>query len=295
MSRLSGDDASCLNLNRVSNPSLLGVETSELVGRFDFQTVEPGTEKDDQWLSLKKRLPGGVIPAVADQTVIQWGLGMKTGDTLLYLGEKGDTLRLKLSAGLFPSVFQGYILIDQRYFRSFYPSRSGSSVFLIDSREERVKDSLADLFRENGMEIISASEKLAIFQSVTNTYLSIFMALGFLALALGTLGILVVVARSLLERRQEIAILEATGFTRRQLVQLVVMEYSGILAVALLAGLLSAVLSLLPAALTGTLTVSLVSSAFVLLGILLHCLLWIRIITQRQIIRGKLIQALHFE
>jgi hypothetical protein len=32
-----------------------------------------------------KQLADRVFPAIADQTVIQWGLGLQTGDTLQYL------------------------------------------------------------------------------------------------------------------------------------------------------------------------------------------------------------------
>ncbi len=289
LSRMSGDDASCLNLNRVTNPSILGVDVSTLSGRFEFQTLTDGMNLVNPWLSLKEILPGNVIPAVADQTVIQWGLGMKTGDTLLYLGEKGDTLRLRLIGGLLPSVFQGYVLVDQSHFLNYFPSHSGSSVFLITNSDEEVKDELLNQYRDYGMDIIPTPEKLATFQSVTNTYLSIFMTLGFLALAIGTLGILVVVARTLLERRREMALMQAMGYSRRSLVWMMVAEYSGLLAAALSIALITAFLALLPALLDGSLTVSLTFSGLLFLGIVIHVLLWIALISFRMLNKGKLI------
>jgi len=293
--RMSGDDASCLNLNRVTNPSLLAVDVSELSGRFDFQVLADEMKREDPWLLLKEELPGGVIPAVADQTVIQWGLGMKTGDTLLYLGEKGDTLRLKLTGGLFPSIFQGHLLIDKSHFLRHYPSHSGSMVFLTREHEEQVKDELLLHYRDYGMDIVSTPEKLASFQSVTNTYLSIFMALGFLALAIGTLGILVVVTRTLLERRKELNIMQALGFNRRQLVLQMVAEYSGLLASALGIALLTAFLSLLPAILDRSLTISLPMAGLLFLGIVAHLLLWIAFVSSKQLSSGKITGALQTE
>jgi len=99
-----GDDASCLNLNRVSNPVLLGVDPKFMKGRFSFVASTPDLDPAKPWGSLEKELEGGLIPAIADQTVIQWGLGKKAGDTLYYQSETGDTLRIKLIGGIAPSV-----------------------------------------------------------------------------------------------------------------------------------------------------------------------------------------------
>ncbi len=91
--KVAGDDASCLNLNRIENPPILGFDAANLSGRFSFVTHTAELDQANPWLSLKQTLPGGVIPAIADQTVIQWGLMMKMGDTLLYQTENGDTLQ----------------------------------------------------------------------------------------------------------------------------------------------------------------------------------------------------------
>lgn len=87
--RIAGDDASCLNLNKIENPVILGFDAEALRGRFTFSTHTPELDRSDPWMSLKKQLPGGLVPAIADQTVIQWGLMMKVGDTLLYQQETG--------------------------------------------------------------------------------------------------------------------------------------------------------------------------------------------------------------
>jgi putative ABC transport system permease protein len=89
-----------------------------------------GLDAEDPWTALGEPLEDGSIPAIADQTVIQWGLGKKVGDELLYQNEKGDTLRLRLIAGTTPSIFQGYVIISNEHFLKNYPSSSGSYVFL---------------------------------------------------------------------------------------------------------------------------------------------------------------------
>ena len=82
-------------------------DPENLQGRFSFAAKMNGLN-DDTWKVLDEDFDDGTIPAIADQTVIQWGLGMKVGDILLYQNELGDTLRLKLIAGTTPSIFQGY-------------------------------------------------------------------------------------------------------------------------------------------------------------------------------------------
>jgi ABC-type antimicrobial peptide transport system permease subunit len=292
---MGGDDASCLNLNRATNPSVLGVNATELEGRFQFQTKTGNVDKANPWLSLKKSLPGNVVPAFADQTVIQWGLGMKTGDTLLYQNESGDTLRLKLTGGLLPSVFQGYILIDQTHFLRNYPSHSGSSVFLVDSHDEKTREEMSNIYRDNGIEIISAAEKLAGFNTVTNTYISIFMALGILALAIGTIGLSIVVARTLLERRREMAVMLAIGFLKKNLVSQLVGEYFILLISALGIGMMAAFISLTPMILSGSSPVP-VGLMFVIFdGIMLNGFLWIGGLSVGLIQPGKLLPALNDE
>jgi putative ABC transport system permease protein len=292
---MNGDDASCLNLNRAANPSILGADASELEGRFDFQTKTSLVDNLSPWLSLTKSLPGNVIPAFADQTVIQWGLGLKPGDTLRYQSETGEPMQLKLIGGLLPSVFQGYILIDKSQFQRHFPSHSGSSVFLIDSRSEKVRDEMSSIYRDNGMEILPATEKLAGFNSVTNTYISIFIALGILALALGTIGLSIIVARTLLERRREMAIMLAIGFLKKNLVFQLVTEYSILLATALGIGLMAALISLLPLILTGFSPVPPGFLILVFLVIMVNGLFWIGGLAIGLIRPGKLLPALNDE
>ena len=280
-SRIDGDDASCLNLNRASNPAILGADPSFFVDRFSFDTKCPEIGLKEVWKAMDEPL-NRVIPAIADQTVIQWGLGKNIGDTLIYRNELGDTLRLKLIAGLSPSVFQGYVLISNNNFLKNFPTSSGSSLFLIDAPKESQKTTMEELksvFRDYGWEMTTAGERLNEFNSVANTYLSIFLALGVLGLILGTIGLAVVLARTLLERTSEIAILLALGFTRRQVFRSLVWEYAVLLIWGVLIGFLSAVVAILPNLISSGSKASFYTVLLIITIILCNGIIWISLLS----------------
>jgi len=277
-SKVEGDDASCLNLNRISQPAILGVEPEMLNDRFTFATKMKEIEETDLWLALNQQFEDGTIPAIADQTVIQWGLGMKVGDILLYQNEVGGTLRLKLIAGTTPSIFQGNVLISNQNFLKNYPTHSGTSVFLIDGKPENqqaISDELQSVFRDYGWEMQSTATRLVEFYSVTNTYLSIFLALGALGLILGTIGLAVILARTLLERRREIALMQAVGFSTRPIFRIITSEYLLLLFAGVLIGFVAAVVATLPAFLSAGSDASFSTIALVTGLILLNGFLWI--------------------
>lgn len=281
-SKMDGDDASCLNLNRVSNPAILGADTERLKGRFTFATKSPELKVNDTWDALNEPSVNGVVPAIADQTVIQWGLGMNIGDTLLYRNELGDTLRLKLIAGLSPSVFQGYVLISEANFLKNFPTSSGSNVFLIDvpkGNEVKTGEELRNVFRDYGWEMTTAADRLMEFNSVTNTYLAIFLALGALALILGTVGLAVVLARTILGRKAEIVLMQSLGFTRKQMVGLLFREYINLLVWGIMIGFVSAVVAVLPNFLAPGNEVSFFSVSLIVLVILANGMIWISLLS----------------
>lgn len=277
MHRFESDDASCLNLNRVLRPSVLGLDPATFIDRQSFSFVKTTNHSHDSpWQLLHHDMGPRRIPAIADQTVITWGLGLSVGDSIAYLNERGDTIQLILVAGLANSVFQGHLLISEENFTTHFPSNSGSKVMLADvpttesghqvsaltpkhyhtdaalsTPEDETKALLEGALRNYGVEIQHASDRLAMFNSVTNTYLDIFLAMGGIALLLGTFGIAILLIRSVHSRRRIFAMMQAVGIPIRQLYQIIGIEYlillgSGITigvvaaAVASLSGLLAA-------------------------------------------------------
>jgi ABC-type antimicrobial peptide transport system permease subunit len=276
--KVEGDDASCLNLNRIAQPAVLGVEPKKLENRFSFAAKMKGLPEQNPWLLLNSKLEDGTIPAIADQTVIQWGLGMKVGDILLYQNEIGDTLRLKLIAGTTPSIFQGFVIISNQHFLENYPTSSGSNLFLVEGsyeNDEAIGNELNSVFRDYGWEMEGTAKRLAEFYSVTNTYLSIFLALGALGLILGTIGLAVILARSILERRREIALMQAVGFTEKSIFKTLVREYIFLLSVGVLLGFITAVIATLPSFLSNNTDASISTVAMVVSIILINGIVWI--------------------
>jgi len=278
LKKVAGDDASCLNLNRVTQPPLLGVPAGSLDGRFSFAALAKGIDKDHPWQGLEQVSPDGCIHAYADLTVIQWGLMLKIGDTLSYATETGDTIHLVLAGGLANSVFQGNLLISAEQITRYWPSNSGTPVFLCDCASgnmESVQNELLRTFRDYGADLVTAAEKLAAFNSVENTYLSIFLVMGALAMLLGTVGLGVILARNLQERKTEIYLLRACGISRRRITGMLVKEYLLLLAAGLFAGGFPAIISILPNLLNPASGVSAWFLLMIMGLLLLNGILWI--------------------
>jgi len=250
-----GDDASCLNLNTVSNPRLIGVDPNELIQReaFTFSDTTGSVDPENPWSALDQILPDGSVPAVADLSVIIWGLNKSVGDSLQYLDERGETFSLTLVGGLANSIFQGSIIISERVFIEKFPSISGYRMILVDATAENraeVSEGMTWALEDQGLDLIPASTRLAEFNTVQNTYLSIFLILGSFGLLLGSLGLGIVVWRNVRERQGELALLRAVGFSRRSVKSVVLYEHLSLLITGILLGIAAALLATLPSLLT---------------------------------------------
>jgi hypothetical protein len=293
-----GDDASCLNLNRIMNPRILATDPGQLTGRFSFVTSIDVLDKQQPWLTLEKRLPGGVIPAIADETVIKWGLGMSVGDTLYYQNANGDRLKLLLVGGLAPSIFQGNVIVSEKHFIENFPSSSGTGVFLIDGPLQdtaTISEELNMAMRDYGWTMTFTGKRLAEFYSVTNTYLSIFLVMGALGLLLGTVGLSIVLFRSTLERRKELALLRSVGYSMKQLRALVFREYAGLLLLGVFTGAIAAVLATLPAFLSQHTGISIRFVLFIPAILLVNGLIWTWLMAGLALRRRSLSVALRNE
>ena len=202
-----GDDASCLNLNKAIRPTLYGVSSEEVKGRFSFS--------DGDWSLLDIEIDEGVVPVVVDQNTMMWALKMKKGDRMEFLDGSGKPFFVELAAVVTGSILQGGLYMSEDRFLEKFPKQGGYRAFLIEEKpalEGQVAEHLEDRLSNYGMEFVSTAERLRALQKVENTYLSIFQGLGGLGLLLGTAGLAVVVARNLVERGKEFALLEAVGY-----------------------------------------------------------------------------------
>ncbi len=283
---LNGDDASCLNLNRVAKPRIVAVNPDEFIRRkaFSFTQTDKITEKKNPWEVLKYPLGRNVFAAIADQSVITWGLGKSVGDTIKYLNEKGDTIFFKLIAGLENSIFQGNLIIAQNIFIDNFPDVGGSNIFLVDATnicESGLKQMLENNFQNVGIIVSSTKERLALFYSVTNTYLDIFISLGGIALILSLIGTAVLIARVVNEQKSELAMLQAMGISRYIILKIIFIENGLILFTGIVVGTVSAVVATIPSIVSNfvSLPVSLIST--LLIACLLNGTFWIYFISSR--------------
>src|SRR5207247_9711537 len=83
-------------------------------------------------------------------------------------------------------------------------------------------------------------------QTVGNTYLSTFQALGGLGLLVGTVGLAAVLLRNVFERRRELALLGAIGYRRGHILTIIVAENLLLLVCGLALGGACAVVAIAP-------------------------------------------------
>jgi putative ABC transport system permease protein len=294
-----GDDASCLNLNRAQQPRLLGVDIQELAGRqaFRFARLDSRIDPAQPWSALNLDLGPNEIPAVVDDTVLTWGLGKGLGDTLDYTDEHGQEFKLRFVGTLANSILQGSVLISQKAFIAKYPSISGARVFLVDvppNDIDNLRNQLVFVLQDWGVELTPAANRLAEFSQVELTYLSIFGLLGGLGVLLGATGMGVMVMRNVLERRGELAILRAVGFSRSALRWLLVYEHGLILIAGSACGTIAALVAVAPTLRTSASDFPWVWIAVLVLGSVVNGLFW-TVIAAMTSTRGDLLPALRDE
>lgn len=251
MKRSPGNDASCLNLNHITAPPLLGVDPDEFIsdGAFSFAKSIQKEKSAAAWQMLEETTGSSAIYGIADQTVLDWGLKIGVGDTLVLRAENGQPLSIIIAAGLQSSVFQGYLLISKQNFNKFYPSVSGHSVFLADGRtgnDTLLSGTLNERFSGYGITIEKTSDRLANFYQITNTYLSVFGVFGGLGMITGIAGLGFVLLRNYSRRRREFALMLATGFSFRKIRRMILSEQILILSAGVLSGIVPAIIATLP-------------------------------------------------
>jgi hypothetical protein len=246
-----GDDASCLNLNRAVQPRIVGVSVgvrrNELEGRF--MQGEKNNWGIVDWGFAKMCEDPGTVPAIVDANTLQWALQKKVGDKLDSLDERGEVLKLRVRATISPSILQGMVFVDEPAFVEKFPNTAGYRFFLVDCPREKmdaVREHLTRQLGDRGLELTPAVKRLAEFNEVENTYLSIFQVLGGLGMLLGSAGLGIVVARNVFERRREFGLLEAVGFTPQMLRRLVFAEHRWLIVGALGIGAVSALTAVWP-------------------------------------------------
>jgi len=245
--RYKADEASCLNLNKVSTPTVLGVDMQQLF-ESELGLVNNMYETDKDGL-LKRLLQAKnhVYPILIDATVLQWSLVKSLGDTIYYTGTNGQEVAAQLVGTLPNTIYQGHVLMDKALFSQIWPDITGSEVFLLNTREDAIhqtKTMLSQAMYEYGVRVNTTNERLAQFNTVTDTYLTIFMTLGGIGLLIGIMGFVIVIRKNLNVRQYEIEMYARLGFSKQKTIAILYRENIPVPLYAIVTGLVSAVISI---------------------------------------------------
>lgn len=246
-----GEDASCRNLLRPQRARIVAASCALAEG-WGLEFASTAADAADPWALLERGLQGDSIAAFADYGSARWILKKSLGDTLHATDERGRPRELRLAALLESSIFQGDILIGERAFAELFPGRTGYGMALIGlppgSKADlaRIRGVLEMGLADFGASLQTSSERLASFARVSAAYVSAFQALGSLGVLLGTAGLFAVFARSVAERRAEIALLWALGFAPLRAGLAVSLEFALLVGLGVVSGCAAATVAVAP-------------------------------------------------
>jgi hypothetical protein len=254
-----GQDASCNNLYQATRPTVLGVPAwfgSQFQSQ-DLPRFETIGGEADLWDALAVSAGGSEsdpIPMIVDQNTAMWSLQMMqgVGEVKSFEYEPGRPVWFQVVGLLSNSMLQGKLLIGESNFERLFSDVSGYRFFLFadqPQKSEVLTNILEDRLGDFGMDVTPTDEVLSGLMAVQNTYLRTFQSLGGLGLLLGTVGLAVSQLRSVLERRKELAVMQAIGFTRRRLAAVVLQETAALLIIGVGCGALCAAVVVIPHAL----------------------------------------------
>lgn len=236
--RLGADDASCLNLNKVTQPTILGVDMEQLQ-RSTFEILQ-----GDMAFTDYSKTNGEAYPVLVDQESLMWSLGMTVGDTLHYQKANGQPVNFIIAGALATGIFQGYALMDKQLFKEVWPEISGSEVMLIKTEQsQEVSTLLSQALNEYGIRVMTTAHRLNTFNELVNTYLSIFLSLGGIGILLGILSFIIVIRKNLLVRQSDIRLYRSIGYAPERIEGLLFRENVLLPLYAVCSGTVAALLS----------------------------------------------------
>ena len=260
--RHTQDEASCLNLNKVSTPTVLGIELSDME---PFGLTPQSSTLNSKLSTLSPQL-------YIDEEALIWSMMKSVGDTICYQDDQGTTVPVVI-AGTYPTgLFHGSAIMSRDEFHRLWPKESGIEVLLMSSTHpEEAAEVLATAMSEYGLNIQTVGERLQMFFEVTETYLVIFLTLGALGLLLGIFSLLIIVRKNLTAQRPTIDLYRMMGFTEPVIRQMLFHENIVVPIYALCVGTTGAVISISANAVgAGTTTIALAFVVFVALCLFLY-------------------------
>jgi putative ABC transport system permease protein len=148
-----------------------------------------------------------------------------------------------LAGTLDNTVFQGNLLMDKSLFSEIWSETAGSEIILFKTEPNEtaeVKQIVERALHEYGVRVSTTARRLEEFNSVTDTYLTIFLTLGGLGLLLGVAGFIIVLRKDLASRRDQVRLCRALGFSTRRSAGLLIAENQIVPLYAIVAGTVGA-------------------------------------------------------
>ena len=247
-----GDESSCLNLYKPTAPRFLGAGRAVIDrGGFTFSKslAESPSEIANPWTLLNRTFDDDAIPVIGDESAVLWQLHLGLGKDLVVSDESGVDVRLRFVALLSGSALQDELIVGDEHFTTMFPSSGGHSFFLIETPQDSVgeiEDMLERELSSFGFDVGLTSARLGDYLAVQNTYLSTFQALGGFGLLLGSIGLAAVLLRNVWERRRELALMRAVGYSRSAVGYTILAENTALLLIGLVIGVLAALVAIAP-------------------------------------------------
>ena len=253
-------------------------------GKGAFAFAKPNKRRwasdPSNWSLLSRPVsidPDGVprVPVILDANTAMYSLHLYGGIGKIFERKEpdGSVLRCEVVGLLKNSIFQGDILIGEVNFVKLFPDSGGYRMFLFDVERtatsphpsplpkgrgdvgkafsdgrgsEHVVKIFYDLLGDYGFTGEPTADRLRKLFAVQNTYLSTFQSLGGIGLLLGMFGLAVIQLRNIFERRKELALMQALGFTRSRIMLLLLYESFSLLAKGLGLALIASLFALAP-------------------------------------------------
>jgi len=245
-------EADCSNVYNVTLPTIFGVPTTTLIemDAFKFKKHMKLDEKDKSpWNLLNYNYGENVIPAFADYNVLQWSLQLKIGDTLDYV-TVDKTYKIKIVGALDRTIFQGGIIISKENFIKVAPTIQGYTTFFINSTYGRAlcptqATTIQQSLNTYGPQIETTQNYLTEMAKTQDSYLAIFMALGYIALLIGLAGTNIIFLRNIQDNTSTIIFLREIGYSPKLIRKIVSKENLLITFTGIIIGTLSAFIALI--------------------------------------------------
>lgn len=216
--RHSADEASCLNLNKVETPTVLGVDLKEMES---FGLIVDDNLKGNHQTEAAKTSASVFI----DSESLIWSMMKSVGDTIVYKNGRGEDTPIVI-AGTYPTgIFHGNAIMSKEMFRTIWPEESGVEVLLIkSSRSDEAAEIMSVAMNEYGLNLQTTDERIKMFFEVTDTYLLIFLTLGGLGMLLGIFSLIIIVRKNLTAQQKSIEQYKILGFRDETLLNMLIRE-----------------------------------------------------------------------